>query len=102
MLGKLATGTSAFGKHAGLTPRIFEHLLGEMQRRGSQHRDEGSVRFQCHVSMLEIYNETITDLLNPEATNLMIREDVQHGIHVEGLSHEPVLTGADAATWACV
>eukprot|EP00983_Pelagomonas_calceolata_P124159 1161078-Pelagomonas_calceolata.AAC.18 len=29
-------------------------------------------------SFLEIYNETITDLLNPSATNLQIREDT-HG-----------------------
>ena len=41
-------------------------------------------------SFLEIYNEVLTDLLNPEATHLQIREDVKHGIYVEHLSEHVV------------
>lgn len=37
----------------------------------SQGRDR--LKFCCRCSMLEIYNEVITDLLNPSATNLQVR-----------------------------
>lgn len=57
----------------------------------SQGRD--SLRYSCRCSMLEIYNETITDLLNPAATNLQIREDQFKGCYVEGLSEVQVLNG---------
>lgn len=36
-----------------------------------QGRDR--LKFCCRCSMLEIYNEVITDLLNPSATNLQAR-----------------------------
>ena len=41
-------------------------------------------------SFLEIYNEVLTDLLNPESTHLQIREDVRLGIYVEHLSEHTV------------
>jgi kinesin family member 15 len=43
--------------------------------------------------MLEIYNEVITDLLNPTATNLQIREDIKRGCYVEGLSEQLIQNG---------
>ena len=50
-----------------------------------QQREGQEVRFICRCSFLEIYKEVITDLLNPVATRLQIREDFKRGIHVEGL-----------------
>jgi hypothetical protein len=94
MLGELASGDAKLTKHSGLIPRIFDHLLAEMQRRAKeQSHDNSSIKYECHVSMLEIYNETITDLLQPEATNLQIREDAVQGIHVESLSQRQVFAG---------
>lgn len=43
--------------------------------------------------MLEIYNEVITDLLNPSATNLQIREDIKRGCYVEDLSEQLIQNG---------
>jgi kinesin family protein 15 len=43
--------------------------------------------------MLEIYNEVITDLVNPDATNLQIREDIKRGCYVEDLSSHSVQNG---------
>ncbi len=40
---------------------------------------------QVRASFLQIYNEVISDLLKPEATNLVVREDKRRGVHVEGL-----------------
>jgi hypothetical protein len=45
----------------------------------------------CKCSFLEIYNETLTDLLSPlEGQHLQIREDASHGIYVENLCEEAV------------
>ena len=46
---------------------------------------------KCKCSFLEIYNETLTDLLSPlEGQHLQIREDASHGIYVENLCEEAV------------
>lgn len=46
------------------------------------------------VSYLEIYNEDITDLLNPENTKLKIHEDLERGIFVGGVQEEVVSTAS--------
>jgi kinesin family protein 15 len=46
--------------------------------------------------MLEIYNEVITDLINPAGTNLQIREDIKRGCYVEDLSEHTVQNGKPA------
>ena len=43
---------------------------------------------------MQIYNETVTDLLQPSATNLQLREEVKRGAYVDGLSEEIILNGA--------
>jgi len=45
----------------------------------------------CKCSFLEIYNESLTDLLSPsDGQHLQIREDASHGIYVENLCEEAV------------
>lgn len=46
------------------------------------------------MSYLEIYNEDITDLLNPENTKLKIHEDIERGIFVGGIKEEIVSTAS--------
>lgn len=49
----------------------------------------GQRTVKCKCSFLEIYNETLTDLLSPaEGQHLQIREDASHGIYVENLCEE--------------
>lgn len=50
---------------------------------------EDTRKFEVSVSYLEIYNETIRDLLNPEMSpkKLVIREDSENRISVANLSH---------------
>ena len=82
-------------------------------------RDE-KLKYNCKCSFLEIYNEQITDLLDPSATNLLVslfftyvfhsfvsvishyailtlqlREDVKKGVYVENLSEFEVQTVSD-------
>lgn len=109
MLGDISHG-GAITATSGLVPRIFDDLLAQMASRsaaaaaadddadistavGSAIDALGTLTYDCHVSMLEIFNETITDLLQPENTNLQIREDALQGIHVENLSKRSVHAG---------
>lgn len=102
MLGDISNG-GVITPASGLVPRIFDDLLSQMASRsaaaavaadddddtigaGGGMGGPGTLSYDCHVSMLEIYNETITDLLAPENTNLHVREDSVHGVHVENLS----------------
>nr|GEW82309.1 hypothetical protein [Tanacetum cinerariifolium] len=55
-----------------------------------QKHTEKQLAYQCRCSFLEIYNEYITDLLNPGQGNLLIREDIEIGLYIENLTKEPV------------
>ncbi|KAF1870075.1 hypothetical protein Lal_00017655 [Lupinus albus] len=51
--------------------------------------------FLLRLSYLEIYNEVVNDLLNPEGQNLRVRQHTQ-GTFVEGIKEEVVLSPAHA------
>ena len=63
-------------------------------------REGQEVRFICRCSFLEIYKEIITDLLNPTATRLQIREEFKRGIHVEGLHEHVTSSGTKPVQFA--
>ncbi|CAN8268659.1 unnamed protein product [Cochlearia groenlandica] len=73
------------GDQRGLTPRVFELLFDRISEEQVKHA-ERQLNYQCRCSFLEIYNEQITDLLDPSQKNLMIREDVKSGVYVENLT----------------
>lgn len=51
------------------------------------------MKFTCKCSIVEIYNETITDLLNPDSGNLPLRESKKDGVYIEGVSERRVDNG---------
>jgi hypothetical protein len=51
--------------------------------------------FLLRVSYLEIYNETIRDLLNPSNQNLKIHQDKIRGVYVAPLTEEVVTCPED-------
>ncbi|CAH8314342.1 unnamed protein product [Eruca vesicaria subsp. sativa] len=73
------------GDQRGLTPRVFELLFARIKEEQVKHA-ERQLSYQCRCSFLEIYNEQITDLLDPSQKNLMIREGVKSGVYVENLT----------------
>ncbi|XP_068665503.1 kinesin-like protein KIN-12B [Aristolochia californica] len=73
----------------GLTPRVFELLFARINEEKIKHTDK-ELHYQCRCSFLEIYNEQITDLLDPNRKNLQIREDIKSGVYVEALTEEYV------------
>lgn len=62
---------------------IFQHIQSEKMQQ---------TKFMIRVSYLQIYNETISDLLKSDRNSLPIREDKRRGVFVEGLSEWAVRT----------
>ncbi|KAF2305831.1 hypothetical protein GH714_008280 [Hevea brasiliensis] len=94
MLGEIDDLEVKPSQRRGLTPRIFEFLFARIQAEEESRRDE-RLKYNCKCSFLEIYNEQITDLLDPSSTNLLLREDVKQGVYVENLSEFEVRTVSD-------
>ncbi|KAH7307152.1 hypothetical protein KP509_22G048200 [Ceratopteris richardii] len=71
----------------GLTPRVFEFLFERIKEEENKNADK-QLRYQCRCSFFEIYNEQITDLLEPLQKSLQVREDTKTGVYVENLTEE--------------
>ncbi|KAF5745669.1 phragmoplast orienting kinesin 2 [Tripterygium wilfordii] len=94
MLGEIDDIEVKPSAHRGMTPRIFEFLFARIQAEEESRRDE-KLKYNCKCSFLEIYNEQITDLLDPSSTNLLLREDIKKAVYVENLSEFEVCTVSD-------
>ena len=71
--------------------RSFEYLFGCMEKQKTEAESNGvEMQFLIKTSYLEIYNEHIVDLLDPQAHTLHIREDITKGVYVEALQEETV------------
>lgn len=71
-------------EHQGITPRSFKHIFQEVAVREN-------CRFLVQASYLEIYNESIRDLLSKDAKlGLDLKEHPDKGIYVKGLTNTVV------------
>jgi hypothetical protein len=77
----------------GIIPRSIEEIFNYIESFSSN-----DTKFMVRASYLQIYNESISDLLKPEKTNLQIREDKKRGVFVEGLSEWAVRSPSDIYT----
>ena len=98
----------------GLAPRIIEYLFEQLAK-ASQEQQQQQVQqvqqgqqatkceYTCKCTMLEIYNETIVDLLDGSgaAGHLPLREDWQRGVFVDGLTEETAASWAEAYGVLC-
>ncbi|GJJ76393.1 centromeric protein E [Entomortierella parvispora] len=82
--GKTYTMSGA-EKQPGITPRAVDDVFKYI-------RENSEREFLLRVSYLEIYNESIRDLLSPEAIDLRIHEDKKRGVYVSPLKEEIVTT----------
>jgi kinesin family protein 1 len=96
---------SMAGDDAGILPRITRHLFYQIEQRRMEEKertqtshgvdtaaDDGSDDgrddgrdFMVQAAYVEIFNEKIRDLLNPDGINLRIREHPHTGVYVEDL-----------------
>ena len=83
------------GSVAGLMPRVVQSLFRGLVDDDENSRDGTLVE----LSMLEIYNEKIRDLLGERSgsrtTTLKLRETPDRGVWVEGLERQPCATDSD-------
>ncbi|NXD88261.1 KIF9 protein, partial [Halcyon senegalensis] len=85
------TGTTAEYRHRGIVPRVIQQVFQTMA-----HSLEPSVAVR--VSYLEIYNETLVDLLSPARSGEgpMVVVDSPRGVYVKGLSLHSVCREEEA------
>ncbi|KAL6543109.1 hypothetical protein OROHE_010629 [Orobanche hederae] len=77
------------GGPQGIVPRIFQNLFSEIQK--EQGNTDGKIiNYQCRCSFLEVYDEKISDLLDPTQRGLEIKDDAKNGFYVENLTEEYV------------
>ena len=68
----------------GLVPRVFQFAFDRIRQAEIAAEEGGKeTSYVVKVMMLEIYNERMTDLLNPDSAQLEIQEDVRRGIGVQ-------------------
>ena len=80
------------GEGPGLMGLTLSELFKEVERR-SVTKD-----YSIKVSYLEVYNETLRDLLSSEETNLDLREDPVRGNCVAGITE--IITGSTSEVMA--
>ncbi|KAI7902099.1 P-loop containing nucleoside triphosphate hydrolase protein [Cokeromyces recurvatus] len=72
----------------GVIPRSVSQIFDFIKKAATRE-------FLLRVSYLEIYNETIKDLLNPSNDNLKIQQDKIRGVYVTPLTEEVVTCAED-------
>lgn len=92
-------------KDRGLVQRTIEYLLACQDTNSSntttgdhQHETNHRIEYLNKISsFVEIYNESIFDLLDPEAPQCQLREDLKKGgIYVHGATERVIETTQDA------
>lgn len=82
----------------GLIPRTFEYLFECIRAEEEQDAENGR-EFLCKCSYVEIYNETIFDLLEATgsaANTCNLREDIKRGVYIEGAREEIINSPSEA------
>jgi kinesin family protein 15 len=86
-------GSAAGPEMEGLTSRVFRLLMDQMEAATSV----GERRFSCTCSFVEIYNETIIDLLEPSTGKQpTLREDAKRGVVLQDCSEQELGSLDDA------
>lgn len=87
------------GDDRGLMPRILEEVFGRMDHLSQDVTDDVSVEFNCKASYMEVYNESIRDLLVKVEDRARQKLEVRHhpvlGVIVPGLLETAVTSWAD-------
>ncbi|KAK4767541.1 hypothetical protein SAY86_015291 [Trapa natans] len=94
MMGEINEVEDQLNEDCGITARVFDYLFARIRVDEESRRDE-KLKYSCKCSFLEIYNEQITDLLEPSSSNLQLREDMKKGVYVENLTEYRVKTVQD-------
>jgi len=61
----------------GIIPRSFEFLFNQASK-------SSEYKFDISIAFIQIYLETLMDLIEPSNENIRIREDPDEGVYLEG------------------
>lgn len=97
--GGLSRCVAASDPNAGLIPRAVSDVFQAIQRhdedqlRKSSENERSQMQAKC--SFLQIYQERVSDLVDPSLGELKVREHPKRGVYVEGareltVKHEEV------------
>ncbi|GLI66731.1 hypothetical protein VaNZ11_010672 [Volvox africanus] len=80
----------------GVVPRVLRELFSQIAS-AKMSALPGLLSYTVRISVMEIYNEVLNDLLEPARANLKVREDSRSGlVMVEGLLEQVVITADQA------
>ncbi|XP_040921443.1 kinesin-like protein KIF9 [Toxotes jaculatrix] len=80
------TGSTESYRQRGMIPRALQEVFQEVEKR-TEHS------FSVHLSYMEIYNETLVDLVSPlqgSPRGMVVMEEPGRGVFIRGLSLHPV------------
>ena len=103
-----AYGQTGSGKtHTMLGDVYHEQMQGIIPRAAAQifdtiESDEHEIEFVLKCSLLEIYKESLRDLLEIESVNLQIKECPRRGIYVKGLTEVCITTEQEFIDLLCL
>ena len=80
----------------GIIPRAAVHIFDAIEN------DEHETEYTLKCSLLEIYKETLRDLLEPGSDNLQIKECPRKGIYVKGLTEVCITTEKEFIDLLCL
>ncbi|KAM8823486.1 kinesin-like protein KIF9 isoform 6-T6 [Spinachia spinachia] len=90
------TGSTESYNQRGVIPRALQEVFREVEKRTAHF-------FSVHLSYLEIYNETLVDLLSslqgsprPSPRGMVVTEEPGRGVFIRGLSLHPVHSEEEA------
>ncbi|EFX76074.1 hypothetical protein DAPPUDRAFT_55475, partial [Daphnia pulex] len=98
--GQTGSGKSysviGYGSNEGIIPQFCHEIFRAIDE-NSYTSPVDPIQFEVHLSMLEIYNENVYDLLTPLKTDrgLKVREHPKKGFYADGLSNFVVTSYAD-------
>ena len=69
---------------SGIIPRSISYIYKEMNRIISEEGGNNS-KFSLSLSFIQIYLESIQDLLDPDSKEIKLREDPDKGVYLEGV-----------------
>ena len=73
---------------SGIIPRAINYIYDQMNQITNQKGDGKNTsgdKFSIYVSFIQLYLESIQDLLEPELKDIKIREDPEKGVYLEGV-----------------
>ena len=70
----------------GIIPRAFNYIFNEINKiKEEEKSDENRNKYNIYLSFIQIYLETIQDLLDPRSKDVRIREDPDKGVYLENV-----------------